>query len=143
MESLSPRANYRWGVVWLLTSLGCVLQVGGEYGRAATYVRKGLALGPQIGAQGLLVKALEAIAWLATAEGQVARAMQLGGEVEALREALGAALHPVLRGGHDQAVSAMRAVQGEEGFAAAWAEGRGLSLDEAINLPLEHVSATT
>ena len=77
------------------------------------------------------------MAWLAVAEGQPARAARLGGAAEALREALGAALHPVLHPGHDQAVQAMRAALGEEAFAAAWAEGQALPLEEAVALALE------
>jgi hypothetical protein len=38
--------------------------------------------------------------------------------------------------GHEQVVRAMRAALGEEAFAAAWAEGRVLPLDEAVTLAL-------
>jgi hypothetical protein len=37
----------------------------------------------------------------------------------------------------------MRAALGEVGFAAAWAEGRALPLDEAVALALAQASATT
>jgi hypothetical protein len=37
----------------------------------------------------------------------------------------------------------MRVALGEEGFAAAWAQGRALPLDEAVALALEPSSAAT
>jgi predicted ATPase/Tfp pilus assembly protein PilF len=117
---------------WLLVNLGRMLLAQGEVERAATYLREGLQRSHEIGARGVLAEALEGMAWLAVAQGQVARAARVGGAAEVLRDTLGAALHPTLCGGHDQAVAAMRAALGEEAFAAAWAEGRALSPDEAV-----------
>jgi hypothetical protein len=39
---------------------------------------------------------------------------------------------------HDRTAEAARAALGEEAFAAAWAEGRAMSLDEAVRVALEH-----
>jgi non-specific serine/threonine protein kinase len=88
----------------------------------------------------VLAEVLEGMAWLAAAEGHAARAARLGGAAKALEEALGAALHPVLRPSHDQAVQTMQAALGEAAFAATWAEGRSLPLDEVITLALEDSS---
>jgi hypothetical protein len=96
-----------------------------------------------IGARGVLVEALEAMAWLAAAQEQAARSALLGGAAEALREALGAALHPVLHAGHKQAVRAMRDALGEAMFAATWAAGRALSLEEAVAPALQGAAAVT
>jgi hypothetical protein len=114
-----------------------VVQARGEYEQAATYLKESLQVSRTLGFRGLLAEALEGMTWLLVAQGQATRAARLGGVAEALREALGVALHPVLHGGHDQAVAAMRAALGEAGFAAAWVEGRALPLDEAIALALE------
>jgi predicted ATPase/class 3 adenylate cyclase len=133
--------HYPWGVAWVLSSLGCVLQAGGDHLRAAACLAEGLALGREIGTQGFQAEALEAMAWLAVAEGQPERAARLGGTAEALREELGAALHPVLHVGHERAVLAMRAALDEAAFAVAWAEGRVLSLEEAVTLALADTDA--
>jgi hypothetical protein len=124
-----------------LAALGCVVQARGEHGQAATYLREGLQISHAIGARGVLAEALEGMAWLAVAEEQAARAAQVGGAAEALREALGAALHPVSRPGHDRGVAAMRPALGETGFAAAWGEGRALPLDEAVSFALGSLSS--
>jgi tetratricopeptide (TPR) repeat protein len=130
------QVGYRWGIAWALTGLGCVVQARGEYGRAAASLREALVLGREIGAQGLLAEALEGLAWLAAALGQAEWATHLGGAAEVLREELGAALHPVLHASHERAVQAMRAALGASAFAAAWAEGRALALEEAVMLAL-------
>ena len=131
------RLNYRWGVAWVLGSLGYALLAQGEYERAAACLAEGIALGHELGTRGLPAEALEAMVWLAAATGQPARGARLGGAAEALRAALSMALHPVLLAGHERAVLLMRAALGEEAFAAAWAEGRALPLEEAIALALE------
>jgi predicted ATPase/class 3 adenylate cyclase len=128
---------FRWGIARMLVGLGCVVQMRGQYGQAATYLREGLQLSSEIGARGLLAEALEGMAWLAAAEGRVTRAARLGGAAEALREALGAALHPVLHGGHDRAVQAMQTALDEAAFTTAWDEGRALPLEEAVALAPE------
>jgi hypothetical protein len=135
------QTGYRWGIARVLAGLGCVVQARGEYERAATYLREALQSSHALGARGLLAEALGGMAWVAVAEGQAARAARLGGAAEALREVLGAALYPLLSPGHDQAVAAMRGALGVEAFAAAWAEGRALPLDEAVALALEHTDA--
>jgi non-specific serine/threonine protein kinase len=134
--------GYRWGIARLLAALGCMVQARGEYEQAATYLKEALQLSHEVGARGMLAETLEGMAWLLVAQGH-ATAARVGGAAEALREALGAALHPLLHSGHEQAVGAMRAALGEAAFAAAWAEGRALPLDEAVALALEQAAATT
>jgi hypothetical protein len=72
-----------------------------------------------------------------TALGQPGRAARLLGAAEALRETLGFAVPPVDRCAHEQVVATARAGLGEERFATAWAEGRAMSLHEAMALALK------
>jgi non-specific serine/threonine protein kinase len=60
------------------------------------------------------------------------RAARLFGAAEALRERVGAAPHPPWRAEHERWMATAWVELGEEAFAAAWAEGRALSLDQAI-----------
>ena len=64
------------------------------------------------------------------------RAARLFGAAEGLRQAMGALLPPVHRAEHDRSVAAVRTALGEGAFAAAWAEGRAMSLDEVVALVL-------
>jgi hypothetical protein len=113
----------------------------GDYGRAAGLVHESLLLGRDIGSRALIEQALELLAWVASAWGQPRRAARLGGAVEALREAQGVPVASDWQAGHEQAVRAMRAALGEEAFAAAWAEGRALSPEDAVALALEDTDA--
>jgi non-specific serine/threonine protein kinase len=77
-------------------------------------------------------RCLDALGWAASAEGQSARAARLFAAAAALHQRVGAPPHPPWRAGHERYVASRRAALGEENFAAAWGEGRALSLDAAI-----------
>src|SRR6185437_5432716 len=111
-----------------------------EFGQAMTLLLEALSLSRGIGAREQVANLLENIAHLALALGDPLRAARLGGAAEGLREAIGQPLTPGERGDHDRAIAALRAVLGEAAFAAAWAEGRALPLDEAIALALAESS---
>ncbi len=113
----------------------------GNSGRAAALFEESLSLSRDIGARDVVAKGLGDVAMVVVALGQPLRAARLGGAGEALREALGMPLAPAERSDYDWAVGAMRAALGEEAFAAAWAEGRALPLEEAVALALEGQAA--
>ncbi len=60
----------------------------------------------------------------------------LGG-AEAQFEAIGAAMWPADRLEYERSVAAVRSTLSEEAFAAAWAEGRAMTLEQAIAYALE------
>jgi hypothetical protein len=115
----------------------------GDHGRATALLEEALLLGRDIGAKDLVAMELENLAWVAVMRGQSPRAARLGGAAEVLREALGTPLPPEQRAGHDRAVQAAHAALSEEAFAAAWAEGRALPLEEAVHLALEGNAASS
>jgi predicted ATPase/transcriptional regulator with XRE-family HTH domain len=137
-ESLSLRRElgHRWGIANSLHNLGRLAYTQGEYRRAAALQEEGLLLSSNINARDLVADGLEGLACVAAARRLPQRAALLGGAAETLREALGIPLTPDKRADHEQAVQAIRVVLGEGAFAAAWAEGRALPLDEAIALAL-------
>jgi DNA-binding NarL/FixJ family response regulator len=54
------------------------------------------------------------------------------GAAEALREAIGTPLPPVERATYERSIAAARAQLGEEAFAAAWQEGRTMTLEQVL-----------
>ncbi len=81
--------------------------------------------------------ALRGLAALAGAQRQPERAARLFGAAEALRERIGMVLPPVERSEYEEYVAAVRTAMDEHDFTAAWAEGRVMSLDQAVGFALE------
>jgi hypothetical protein len=67
------------------------------------------------------------------------RAVQLLGAAEALREASSCPLFQVQRKEFDRAIPVARAVLGEATFMHAWADGRAMSLEQAMAYALDEV----
>jgi predicted ATPase/DNA-binding CsgD family transcriptional regulator len=75
---------------------------------------------------------LEGLAALEAAQGMPEQAAWLWGAAEALREAIGAPMHPVDRAWHEQALPLARATLGERALTLAWEEGRGMTAEQAL-----------
>jgi hypothetical protein len=71
------------------------------------------------------------------AYGQVERAARLFGAAEELREAGGAPLPSAGRANYERDVAAVRAALSEVDFTISWAEGRGMTMDQAVEYALE------
>jgi hypothetical protein len=101
-----------------------------DYARAAALGREGLALFRVVGDTWEIGRYLWVLAGAAFGQGRPERAARLFGAAAAVRERFGAPLPPLFRPPHDAAVAAVRAALGEPAFAAAWAAGHAMSLDE-------------
>jgi len=114
--------------------MGRVARAEGDEVRAARLFAESLALLCEFRAGNKRDNAycLEGLAGITAAQGQLARAARLFGTAEALRESAGIVLPPVHRGAYDRDVVQLRAKMDEASFAAAWAEGRALTLEQAI-----------
>jgi non-specific serine/threonine protein kinase len=85
-----------------------------------------------------IARCFEGLAEVAVAEGQPVRAARLFGAAHWLRETIGSPLVDALRRlPQGRAVANARTALGEDAFAAAWAEGRAMELDDAVALALE------
>jgi predicted ATPase len=126
--------TYRQGgnhadTAWPLEGLAAVARSQKDYKEARAFYKESLEIYRRSGEQQGIASGLEG---LAAADDQAALAARLFGAAEALREAIGAPLPPGDRVRCDRDVAVTRAALGEEAFAAAWAEGRSMSLDQAI-----------
>jgi predicted ATPase/DNA-binding SARP family transcriptional activator len=119
-----------------LGSLGDLARRQGDYARAADLRKDSLRLAWEIGSKVETCYALEHLALIASANGAPERAATLWGTTEVLRESLNRSLAPSYAAEYGPAVAGARAQLGEERFAAAWAAGRALPIEEAIELAL-------
>ena len=96
-----------------------------------------LALSRELGSKHNIARVLQQLGRVAHIKGDDVRAARLVAAGEALREALGASLRPIMRMQHETVRAAMRARMGETAWAAAWAEGQAMLLEQALAYALE------
>jgi hypothetical protein len=105
----------------------------GKFDEARRLCITSLRNSQEVGDKESIAAAFSTLAWLCFASaGQAEAAAQLFGAVEGIRESLGIALPPRQRARHERRIAAIRDALEEEVFAAAWARGKAMSIDEAI-----------
>ena len=108
----------------------------GAYGRAAEHLKQSLTLCKEVGNKVFPVECLYGLGGVACVAQQYERAARLFGAATQLRDALGLRSKPADQECHDHHTATTRARLGEAAFAAAWAEGRAMMLDQAIDYAL-------
>jgi predicted ATPase/DNA-binding SARP family transcriptional activator len=135
------------GMTRCLHYLGEVAQSQGEYDRARMLHQESLSHLRELGDRArdedrqTAANSLEGLAGVAIADGRPERAARLLGAGDRLRQGIKVPRAPIERADHERRLTAVRAALGEEAFAAAWAAGRVMSLDEATTLALEDTTA--
>jgi predicted ATPase len=124
------------GLAWSLHHLGVATLAQGNQRQATALLREALSLQQQQDHKTQILESLEGFAQLASAHGQAARAAQLLGAADGLRAASGVLRPPGERAPYERIVARVRAQLDEATFAAAWATGQTMSLDQATALAL-------
>ena len=119
-------------VISPLVGLGRIACDQGQLTRAAALYQEGLALAGQTGSQGALAACLDGVAAVSAATGEPHRAVHLYAAAATLRATLGAPLAPADQAVLTREVASVRAALGPAAFAAAWAAGEALPLEQAV-----------
>jgi tetratricopeptide (TPR) repeat protein len=119
-----------WGIAVVLNDLGNLTYEQGDHGRAATLHTEALVLCQTIGDKRQSALCLEGLAAVAIHE-QPERAARLLGAAAAARLLINAPLPLCDRPRYERLVAAVRANLDGVAFAAAWAAGEVLTLEEA------------
>jgi ATP/maltotriose-dependent transcriptional regulator MalT len=115
-----------------LRLLARVAAFEGDYPAARARYQESLAIGSQ-GSHNLNIpSSLEGLADVVAMQGEPAWAARLWGTAQALRQARGIPLPPVYRADYDRVVAAACSQHGEQAFAAAWAQGRTMTPEQAL-----------
>jgi hypothetical protein len=125
------------GIAYTLNRLGRLVHRQGGIAAARVLYVESLAIRRELWSKPGIAECLEGFAELAGAQGQPQRVARLFGAAEGLREAIGAPLPPLVRADYDSNVAAVRSSLGEAALARAWAEGRAMTLEKAIEYALE------
>jgi non-specific serine/threonine protein kinase len=120
-----------------LTRLGMVAQTRGDYDRAVALCGEGLATFAALGFKPGIGDCLETFGELALATGQAERAARLFGSAESVRETASPSVVSVAPAAHEQHLAQALAALDATAFTAARAEGRAMSLDQAVAYALE------
>ncbi len=124
------------GIAINLALLGNVAASQGEYSRATSLLAESLTLSRAMDYRWRIAFGLRKLGELGAGQGQFDRASRLLGASEALRDTHGIGIQRHEHAGYERAVAAARAGLGEERFAAAWAEGRAMPVEQAIEYAL-------
>jgi predicted ATPase/DNA-binding CsgD family transcriptional regulator len=117
-----------------ITSLARVEAVQSNYATARALYEESLALCREVDFLGI-ASALEGLAGVVAAQGELVWAARLWGAAEGLRESMGAPIPPVYRADYERSVAATRIQLGDKAFAATWTEGRTMKLEQALASP--------
>jgi ATP/maltotriose-dependent transcriptional regulator MalT len=123
-------------LAWTLSFLGRVLVAEGDLAGARAFYEESLILERRVnfGRSYLdIAPILEGLAAVVAAQGEPTWAARLLGRAEAQRETLGTPLPPLYRSDYEQAVVLARSQLEEPSFAAAWAEGRAMTLEQVFD----------
>ncbi len=122
----------RRGMAELLRTLGAVALLQGAQGRAMGLYRESLQQFQDVDDKAGALECVDGIAHVRYARGQARLAAVLCGAVATLRAAIGVSPAPMVAANHGRVVAAIREALPGETFEEAWAEGRGLTLRQAI-----------
>jgi tetratricopeptide (TPR) repeat protein len=125
------------GEAWANHGLGETALAEGDAELAATHLAKALVFFRDLGDRAGTSWCLAGLAGAAALDEEPERAARLWGAAEALRQSLGARHAPASRATRERLTAFAREQLGEEAFAAAWAEGQVMTMEQAIELAIQ------
>jgi predicted ATPase/class 3 adenylate cyclase len=127
-------------VGYSLNGLGRVAYSRGDYGTAHSLYKNALKMSRETGNHWNIAYSLEALTALAVAQQDMERAARLFGATETFYSQLRFLMSPLERDNHERDMAAAREALGEEVFAVLQAEGRAMTMHEAIEYALQDMN---
>jgi predicted ATPase/class 3 adenylate cyclase len=124
-------------IIYALNGLGKVAYAHGEYDKARSIFKEALSLAQKNRVHWGTPLILAALAALAAVRQEKVRAARLFGATASFYNQNRFLMSPIERENHERQVSAARTAPNEEAFAAAWADGQNMTLEQAIAYALE------
>ena len=138
-EALSRAAGDWFTLSANLSVQALAARLRGEDGQAATRLHESIKLAAKLRDAWTVVLGTSGLAGVAASQGRAARSARLFGAAEALCEKMGVEVSwSAWRTLNERSLTIARGQLDEETFAAAWAEGRGMSFEEAVAYVLEN-----
>jgi len=140
--ALLRERGYLGGLEGILGNLGWARLLQSDNERARISYRESLTLCKELGNKLDASDSLEGLACISAAEGAGERAARLFGAGEALREAVGFAQLPAEAALREPYLATVPSQLDEASWRAAWAEGRAMSMEQAIEYALSEERPT-
>jgi predicted ATPase len=134
--ALRREHGYKGRLEYDLDNLGWAALLQGDHERGKTSYQESLALCKELGDKMVASESLEGMACISAAKGASERAARLFGAAEALREAVGYHQMPEEEALRKPYLAMARSQLSEASWEVAWAEGRGMTFDEAVSYAL-------
>jgi DNA-binding CsgD family transcriptional regulator/tetratricopeptide (TPR) repeat protein len=130
--ALYRERGYKGGLQFAVDNLGWAALLQGEHERARISYRESLTLCKELGDKMIASESLDGLACISAAEGEAERAAILFGAGEALFEAVGGQHEPGEAAMRQPYLAMARSRLDEIAWQEAWEEGRGMSMERAI-----------
>jgi predicted ATPase/transcriptional regulator with XRE-family HTH domain len=128
--------NDKFHIAWGLEGLGHLERLKGHFEQAKELYTESLKLKVEVMDKVGILYSFEAFAQLATSQNQFRRAAVLWGAAEGQRKNLHLIVDPLQQASSASPIVTTRSQLSEDVFTAAWAEGRKMKMQEAINYAL-------
>jgi predicted ATPase/class 3 adenylate cyclase len=129
------RDRHRIGMIH--SELAHLERLQGHFAQAKSLYRETIQEWQKIGHRAAVAHQLECFAFVAKAQEEDQRAAKLFGAAEILRENANLPMNPMEQIEYDREVKDLRTNMGEAIFAKTWAEGRAMTMEQAISYALE------
>jgi predicted ATPase/DNA-binding CsgD family transcriptional regulator len=130
--ALARKMRMPSGSILALLTAARIDRSAGEENNAEQCCHEALAIASEHGLRPALVDVLEELAGLAVDSDSFAEAARVFATAESMRNEMGYVRPPILAERYGAEVAATAQALGDEGFAAAWAEGEALGIDEVF-----------
>jgi hypothetical protein len=121
----------------MLSELGHIARLTGDEAGALEMYRKTILLWWDLGGRAAVANQLECFAFLAVRRNQPSRAARLLGAAEALRETVDSPMTDIEQAEYAEETRVLRSLLPERELANCWAEGRSMTIDQAVLLARE------
>jgi predicted ATPase/class 3 adenylate cyclase len=129
-------------IAYVLRGLAYLLRACNDSGQAEALFKESLTQVWELKDQRCACLSIGGLARATVGQGRDARAARLFGMAEGIGQLVGTRVPPAEREAYEQDLATVRGVLSEESFAAAWAEGRAMSIEQAIAYALEGSAPT-
>ncbi len=134
--NIFKRLGYKNFQIMFTSELGHLARYQGDIKQAKKIYHETIASWRDLGNRSAIAHELECFGFISIAEEEPQRAIKLFGAAEALREKIKAQMTDQERIEYDQAVAQVRGLLDEKEFDELWAEGRLMSMEQAIQFAL-------